>query len=226
MASTICISASVLSADPLHFGDQVRQALDGGAEYIHMDIMDGRFGPNITIGPFIVEALAPMVHAAGAKVEVHLMIEEPERFVPTFASAGADHIIIHVEGTKNLMGTLNGIRTHGANPGLTLRPKTPLLALQMGLPLVDLILMMSVEPGYSGQKFLPDCLPRIRRVRELLGSIGSNADVAVDGGVNAETAPQVVAAGANILVSGNAVFKAGQPIANAVRALRKAANGI
>jgi ribulose-phosphate 3-epimerase len=220
MTPPVSISASVLSSDPLNFGDQIRQAIEGGVEYIHMDVVDGRFGPNITIGPFVVEAMAGLVHAAGAKVEVHLMIEEPERYIPTFVSAGADHLIIHLEATKDLAGTLKAIRTHGASPGLTLRPKTPLLAIQAGLSLVDLVLVMSVEPGFSGQKFMPESLARIRRIKELLASIESKADIAVDGGVNTETAPSIVEAGATILVSGNSIFKAGKPIPDAVRALR------
>jgi ribulose-phosphate 3-epimerase len=221
----VCISPSILAADPLCFEDQIRQALDGGAEYIHMDIMDGRFVPNITMGPFFVEAFAKVVHACGAQVDVHLMIEEPERFIPAFASAGADIITIHLEAARDLMGTLKGIRAQGIRAGLTLRPKTPLIALQAGLAQTDLLLVMSVEPGYGGQKFIPESLARIRRIKEMLNSLNSKAQVEVDGGIDLENASAVAAAGADILVAGVTVFRAGIPIADAVRALRRAAAG-
>jgi ribulose-phosphate 3-epimerase len=225
MTSSVKIASSMLAADPLRFGDQVRQALEGGAEYIHIDIMDGRFVPNISLGPFIVEALAPAVHAAGARVDVHLMIDEPERFIPACAAAGADIITIHIEGTRDLAGTLKGIRTQKALAGLTLRPKTPLLAVQAGLGLADQVLVMSVEPGFGGQEFIPGSLARVRRVKEMLAEIGSRAAVEVDGGIDLGNAAALVEAGADILVAGNAIFQAGQPIADAVRALRAAAVG-
>jgi ribulose-phosphate 3-epimerase len=137
MIDTVKISPSILCADVLHLEDQVALALQAGSEYIHMDIMDGKFVPNLSFGPFVIEALAPIIHKAGAQVDVHLMIEEPERYIPSFIMAGADIVTVHVEAVRDLVGTLKGIRVHGARCGLTLRPKTPLLSIQAGLPLED-----------------------------------------------------------------------------------------
>lgn len=223
MPSSIKIAPSILAADFLHLGDQIAQALEAGAEVIHMDIMDGKFVPNISIGPVVVEALAPMVHKAGAVVDVHLMIEEPERFVPRFALAGADFITIQVEASKDVLGTLKAIRTHKARSGLTLRPGTPLLAIQAGLPLADQILVMSVEPGFGGQKFLPASVARVKRIREWLTAANSKAELEVDGGVSPANAAALAEAGASVLVAGVSIFRAGVPIGDAVRALRAAA---
>jgi ribulose-phosphate 3-epimerase len=223
MIGAIKISSSILNADFLHLEDQVAIALQSGSESIHMDVMDGNFVPNISFGAFLVEALSPMVHTAGAQVYVHLMIEEPERYIPAFVMAGADLVVVHVESVRDLVGTLKGIHTHGARAGLTLRPKTPLLSIQAGLPLADLILIMTVEPGFGGQAFQPEGLVRIRRVRELLDGLQTGAELAVDGGITTENACQVAEAGASTLVVGQAVFRAGKPIPDAIRELREAA---
>jgi ribulose-phosphate 3-epimerase len=223
MVRSIKIAPSILAADFLHLGNQIAQALEAGAEFIHMDVMDGQFVPNISIGPVVVEALAPMVHAAGAVVDVHLMIDEPERFVPRFALAGADIITIQVEASKDVLGTLKAIRTHGARSGLTLRPKTPLLSIQAGMAHADLILVMSVEPGFGGQKLLPESVTRVKHIREWLTAANSKAELEVDGGITTANAAALAEAGASVLVTGSSIFRAGIPVGDAIHALRDAA---
>jgi ribulose-phosphate 3-epimerase len=225
MSPELKIAPSILNADFLHLEEQVTLALQGGAEHIHLDIMDGHFVQNITFGPSMVEAIAPLVHRAGALVDVHLMIESPERFIPAFALAGADILTVHVEACKDLPGTLKGIRTQGVRAGLTLRPKTPLLSITTGIPLADVVLVMSVEPGAGGQNFLSESLARLKRLRELIVEAGDRADLEVDGGISVENARMVVDAGAKVLVAGHAVFRSNLPIPDAVRALRQAGGG-
>jgi ribulose-phosphate 3-epimerase len=220
MVPGIKISPSILAADFLHLEDQVALVLTGGCEYVHMDILDGKFAADISFGPRIVEQLAPMIHHAGAGVDVHLMIEEPERYVPRFVLAGADIVTIHVEASKDVQGTLKAIRIHGARAGLALRPKTPLLSIQAALPLANLVLVLSVEPGIKGQPFPDSSLARVRRIRELLDGLHSNAELEVEGGISAGNASAVAEAGADVLVAGESVFNAGMPVIEAIRALR------
>ena len=202
MVTAIKIAPSILAADILHLEDQVSQALQGGAEYIHLDIMDGVFVPGLSFGPLLVEALTGLVHRAGALVDVHLMVDNPERFVPAFAQAGADILTIHIESSRDPLGTLKYIHAMGRRAGLTLKPKTPLLAIQAALPKADLVLVMSVEPGAGGQIYLPQSTPRIKRIRELLDEAGSTAELEVDGGINPESAAVAAQAGASVLVAG------------------------
>jgi ribulose-phosphate 3-epimerase len=220
MVNGIKISSSILAADFLHLEDQVALALKGGCEYVHMDILDGKFAADISFGPRIVELLAPMIHRAGAGVDVHLMIEEPERHVPRFVLAGADIVTIHIEASKDVQGTLKAIRIHGARAGLALRPKTPLLSIQAALPLADVVLVLAAEPGLESQPFPDAGLARVHRIRELLDGLNSKAELEAEGGITAGNASRVAEAGADVLVAGDSIFNAGIPVPEAIRALR------
>jgi ribulose-phosphate 3-epimerase len=220
MASAIKISAALYAADFLHLEDQVAQALQAGCEYIHMDILDAKFGGDFSFGPRIVRQLAPMIHRAGAGVDVHLMIDEPERFVPRFVLAGADIVTIHVEASKDVHGTLKAIRIHGARAGLALRPKTPLLSIQAALPLADLVLVLSADPGPEGPPFPEAGLARVHRIRELLSGLNSQAELEAEGGITAGNASAAAEAGADVLVAGDSVFTAAASVAESVRGLR------
>jgi len=204
----------------------VALALNAGCEYIHMDILDGKFAANISFGPRIVEQIAPMIHRAGAGVDVHLMIEEPERYVPRFVIAGADIVTIHVEASKDVQGTLKAIRIHGARAGLAVRMKTPLLSIQAALPLTDLVLVLSADPGEGAQAFPDSCLARVRRIRELLDGMNSTAELEAEGGIAAGNALAAAEAGAGVLVAGDSVFRSGTSIADAVHILRNPAEKI
>jgi ribulose-phosphate 3-epimerase len=199
---------SILSADFARLGSQVAEIMDAGARVIHCDVMDGHFVPPITFGPLIVGAIADQVHDAGGVLDVHLMIERPEHQVAEFARAGADSITIHVEATPHLNYTLGAIHEGGAAAGVTLCPGTPALALSSVVDDVDLILCMSVNPGWSGQPFIPSSLAKLAELRELFPD-----DVAleVDGGVSVKTVSDCVNAGANLLVAGSAIFGTPDP---------------
>jgi ribulose-phosphate 3-epimerase len=213
------VAPSILSADFARLGEQVREVMDAGARVIHCDVMDGHFVPPITLGPLIVGALADQVHGAGGLLDVHLMIERPERQVPEFARAGADNITFHFEATPHVNYTVAHIKEAGCQAGVALTPSTPAAALADVAADLDLALCMSVNPGWGGQRFLPGSPAKLKRLREL---VGADTVLEVDGGVDTGTAGAVVGAGATLLVAGSAVFGAPDPAA-AYRALVGAA---
>jgi ribulose-phosphate 3-epimerase len=213
------VAPSILAADFSRLGEQVGEVLDAGARVIHVDVMDGHFVPPITMGPLAVDALAERVHAAGALIDVHLMIERPERQVADFAKAGADNITIHAEATPHLHYTVHAIKEAGCRAGIALNPATPPEVLSELAEDLDLALCMTVNPGWGGQAFLPRSPGKIRRLRAL---IGSRAALEVDGGVDASTAGTCAEAGATLFVAGSAVFGADDPAA-ALRQISDAA---
>ncbi len=218
---SVKLAPSILSADFARLGEQVATAVNAGAEYIHVDVMDGHFVPNITIGPLIVAALRPLARETGAILDVHLMIEKPDRYLADFAKAGADILTVHVETCPHLHRTIQAIRELGVRPGVTLNPATPLVTLEEILPDVDLVLIMSVNPGFGGQSYIPGSTAKIRRLRHMLDAIGSTADLEVDGGVKPGNAAEIAAAGANVLVAGSAIF-GGRSITDNIAAFRGA----
>lgn len=199
----VIIAPSVLSADFARLGEEVRALETAKADWVHVDVMDGRFVPNITLGPPIVAALRKVTKLP---LDCHLMIVEPERYVDDFAKAGADVISVHVEACVHLHRTLSHIRSLGKRAGVVVNPSTSEEALKYVYDVADLVLVMSVNPGFGGQSFIESALPKIERIRRAIDASGRAIDLQVDGGVNEETAPRVVSAGANVLVAGNAVF--------------------
>jgi ribulose-phosphate 3-epimerase len=200
------IAPSILSADFLRLGEEVKAAEDAGADLLHVDIMDGLFVPNITIGPFVVEAVKK---AAALPLDVHLMIEEPDRYIRDFVSAGADCLTIHVEASRHLHRTVNWIKECGAKAGVSLNPATPLMSLEHILGDVDMVVIMSVNPGFGGQNFIPRSIDKIESLKAMLRERSLPALIEVDGGVKPDNARQVMNAGADVLVMGSAFFKAG-----------------
>jgi ribulose-phosphate 3-epimerase len=213
------VAPSILSADFARLGEQVGTVLEAGAKTIHVDVMDGHFVPPITMGPIVVEALAEQVHDAGAILDVHLMIERPERQVEAFASAGADRILVQVESTPNVHYAVKAIREAGVSAGVVLNPGTPVDMAREVLGQIDVVLCMTVDPGWGGQKFLASSLDKLRRLSEL---VGDEAAIEVDGGVDERTVGPCAEAGASIFVAGSAVFGADDP-AEACRAIAAAA---
>ncbi|RMF04957.1 MAG: ribulose-phosphate 3-epimerase [Chloroflexi bacterium] len=215
---SVLFAPSILSADFARLGDHVREAETAGADWIHVDVMDGHFVPNITIGPLIVKALRPVTNLP---LDVHLMIENPERYLADFARAGADRITVHVETCPHLHRTIQQIRELGLKPGVTLNPATPVSVLSEILPYVDLVLIMSVNPGFGGQSYIATSTAKIRQLRRMLADIGSEADVQIDGGVNTKTIREIVEAGANVLVAGSAIFNNKASVAENLQTLRR-----
>ena len=218
----IKIAPSILAADFTRLGEQVQEAIEAGAGHIHVDVMDGRFVPNISIGPLIVKALKPLTAETDVLLDVHLMIVEPEKYLAEFAEAGADILTVHVEACPHLHRTVQMIRELGVRPGVTLNPATSLTTLDEVLPDIDLALIMSVNPGFGGQSYIPGSTDKIRRLRGMLDAIGSTADLEVDGGVKVHNTAEIVGAGANVLVAGSAIFGGPGSIAEHVAAFRSA----
>jgi ribulose-phosphate 3-epimerase len=209
----VLIAPSILSSDFSRLAEEVRVVQQAGADMLHLDIMDGHFVPNITFGPTFVKAVKSV---ADVPLDVHLMIENPDAYIDDFISAGADILTVHVETCTHLNKALNYIRDLGAKPAVTLNPSTPLESIEYVIDDVDMVLIMSVNPGFSGQKFIPKMLDKISRAREM---VGDEVDIQIDGGITAENAGNVIEAGANILVSGSSVFSA-PDYAAAIKALR------
>ncbi|MGE6758399.1 ribulose-phosphate 3-epimerase [Corallococcus interemptor] len=217
MTRPVRISPSLLSSDFSRLGEEVRAIEAAGADWIHVDVMDGRFVPNITLGPVIVEAIK---RVATKPLDVHLMIVEPEKYVEAFAKAGADVLTVHQEASPHLHRTLQAIRNAGAKPAVVLNPGTPLSSIEEVLGDVDMVLLMSVNPGFGGQSFIESTVDKVRRLRAMLDARGlKDVDIEVDGGINAQTAKRVVDAGATVLVAGSYVFGA-KDRAEAIRSLR------
>ena len=214
------LAPSILSADFTRLAEQIAECEAAGADWLHIDVMDGHFVPNITMGPFIVEACK---RVSKLPLDVHLMIEKPEQHLEAFAKAGADHLTVHVETCPHLHRTLEFIKSLGCTAGVTLNPGTPVGALKAVLHLADLVLVMSVDPGFSGGKFVPESFARVADIRKRLDAVNSSAWLEVDGGINAENLPQMKSAGATAFVSATAIFKHPQGIAVGIRALQEAA---
>ncbi|CAM3322683.1 ribulose-phosphate 3-epimerase [Corallococcus sp. ZKHCc1 1396] len=218
MSRPVRISPSLLSCDFSRLAEEVRAIEAAGADWIHVDVMDGRFVPNLTLGPVVVEAIK---RVATKPLDVHLMIVEPEKYVEAFAKAGADVLTVHQEAGPHLHRTLQQIRQAGAKPAVVLNPGTPLSAIEEVLGEVEMVLLMSVNPGFGGQSFIESTVDKVRRLRAMLDARGLDVDIEVDGGINAETAKRVVAAGATVLVAGSYVFGS-KDYAQAIRSLRPA----
>jgi ribulose-phosphate 3-epimerase len=215
------LSPSILAADFARLGEEVAAAEQAGADRIHVDVMDGHFVPNLSMGVPVVESLR---HVTRLPLETHLMITRPDRFLEAFAEAGSDPILVHWEGNDNLHRTVQAIKALGKRAGVVVNPATPAAMLEEILPDVDQVLVMTVNPGFGSQHFLPTTLPKIRRLRRMIDEVNPGCDLEVDGGINDTTAPLVVGAGANVLVAGSAIFADKDGIATAMTRLRAIAD--
>jgi ribulose-phosphate 3-epimerase len=202
----IRVAPSILSADFLKLGEEIKAAEEAGADMLHIDIMDGHFVPNMTIGPFIVESIRKIT---SLPLDVHLMIEEPDAYIKEFIKAGADYLTVHIEASVHLHRTVQGIKEGGVKAGVSLNPATPLWGLEHILQDIHLVLLMSVNPGFGGQKFIPQVIDKIRTLKNFIGEKGLETLIEVDGGINIDNAKDVVSAGADILVMGSAFFHSG-----------------
>ena len=213
------LAPSILSADFAHLADQVQLAHEGGGTVVHVDIMDGHFVPNLTLGPPVVKSLRKVTDLP---LDCHLMIENPDQYIPDFANAGADWISVHQEVCRHLNRTLHLIRSHEVSPGVVINPATPVATLAEVLDIVDYVLVMTVNPGFGAQKFIPSTLHKVRQLAQIRAERGLRFRIEVDGGIARETVPDAVRAGAEILVAGNAVFGHGDPKSNAQQLLKAA----
>jgi ribulose-phosphate 3-epimerase len=211
------ISASILSADFTRLGEQIHEAEQAGVDWIHVDVMDGHFVPNLTMGPFIVEACR---RATKLPLDIHLMIESPENLLEAFAHAGATNLTVHVETCPNIHRTLQCIREYSCKAGIVLNPGTPMSLIEPVLHMVDLVLVLSVNPGYSGQEFIPEVLPKVSNIRQALEKINPAAHLEMDGGLNDDTLPLAIQAGANVFVAAHAIFDYPGGIAAGIKQLR------
>ena len=213
------IVPSILSADFTRLGEQVREAEVGGGQRVQVDVMDGHFVPNITMGPIVVEAVR---RCTRLPLEAHLMITNPQDYIEDFAQAGADVIIVHQEVCPHLHRVIQQIRATGKMAAVALNPSTPIMLLENILSLIDMVLIMTVNPGFGGQEFIPETLPKIARLRQVINERGLHCDIEVDGGIHEATAPLVVKAGANLLVAGSAVYNQQESVAQAIARLKNA----
>lgn len=217
----IKIAPSILSADFSNLLAEVERVEKAGADYLHIDVMDGHFVPQITLGPLVVQSLRKKSRLV---FDVHLMIDNPGTYVDNFAAAGADIITVHVEACTHLHRVMNHIKTRGVKAGVAINPATPPQLIEYVLPLADLVLIMTVNPGFGGQAFIHEMIPKIKIIKDMVSSSGSRAEIEVDGGINAKTAPLAAGAGAEILVAGSAVFSSDDP-AEAIRLIKQKAAG-
>jgi ribulose-phosphate 3-epimerase len=205
---SVRIAPSILSANFAMLGEDIRKVEEAGAQLIHIDVMDGHFVPNITIGPLVVKSIRKVTKLP---LDVHLMISDPDKYIPAFAEAGADMLTIHAEATVHLDRTLNFVRSQKLGVGVSINPATPISSVQHVLGLADMLLIMTVNPGFGGQKFIPYTLEKIREARQMIENRGYQCAIEVDGGIDTETLPGVVRAGAEVLVAGSAIFHAPDP---------------
>lgn len=211
------IAPSILSADFARLGEQVKEADHAGADYIHVDVMDGHFVPNLTIGPVVVECLRPFT---ALPLDVHLMIEDPSRYIPDFAKAGANILTVQQEACTHLHRVVEQIKEHNVRAGVAINPATPIGMLEEILPFIDLVLIMTVNPGFGGQSFIRTMPRKITAMRQMIERQGAAVELEVDGGIHSETAPVAVRAGAQVLVAGSAIFKEGESVAQTLKELR------